>query len=156
MPRLLALIHRIIKSPIPSLAVTGIISMLMLIPKASDLSALVNLFCQAGWITYGFSFLGIIILRIRQPNVDRPFKVFIGLPVIMVFVSIAFVIIPFFQNASYSFVLFCFILFGVPVYFVFIRYHHKFPKTFLVVMDFIPNILERHCGMVVCQEDNIK
>merc|ERR1719450_1901728 len=107
MPRLLSLIHKRIKSPMPALAITGMISTLMLIPKASDLNALVNLFCQAAWIMYGLSLLGVFVLRVRKPNVNRPFKVFIVLPIIMALFSATLVIVPFFQDASYP--LFCFV-----------------------------------------------
>ena len=127
----------------------------MLIPSASSLDSLILLFSQAQWILYSASIFGVIILRIRQPNTVRPFKVFILIPVLMFLVSATLVIIPFFKRPYFSLGLFAFIFLGIPVYFVFVYFYLYLPNCFLNFMEMISDKLQRHCGMVPCRLDDL-
>ena len=55
---------------------------------------------QAQWMLYSASIFGVIVMRIRQPSLVRPFKVFIGIPIIMFLIALTLVIVPFFQVSS--------------------------------------------------------
>ena len=47
----------------------------MLIPDTTSFENLLNYFSFVAWIFYGMTLFGVIWLRIRKPNINRPFKV---------------------------------------------------------------------------------
>lgn len=147
MPKFFSLIRKKTQSPLPATCLTAFIALLMLVPRASDLDKLILLFSQAQWILYSASFMGVIILRIRKPDIKRPFRVFIGIPVITFLVSITLVVIPFFTDPYFSLTLMGFIFAGVPVYFLFVSYQPKLPCRMGI---FIKETLQTHCGMIPC------
>lgn len=147
MPKFFSLIRKKTQSPLPATCLTTFIALLMLVPNSSDLDKLILLFSQAQWLLYAASFLGVIILRIRKPDIKRPFRVFIGIPVITFLVSITLVVIPFFTDPYFSLTLMGFILAGIPVYFLFVNYQPKLPCRLGI---FIKETLQNHCDMIPC------
>ena len=53
----------------------ALIALIMIIPDASSFTTLIDYFTFASWIFYGLTFLSIIVLRIRKPDWERPYKV---------------------------------------------------------------------------------
>ena len=47
----------------------------MLIPESSNFSTLVNYFNFAAWTFYGATIAALLWLRIKEPNLKRPYKV---------------------------------------------------------------------------------
>jgi len=151
MPSFFALINKKTLSPIPATTLTATLALLMLAPSANDLSVLILLFSQAQWILYSASFLGVIVMRIRKPDLERPFKVFIGIPILVFIVSATLVIIPFFEKPKLSCGLFGFIILGIPVYFLFVHFKPRFPTE---CVNSLTQLLEKHCGMVPCRPEH--
>ena len=150
MPTFFSFIHKTTLSPVPATFLTASIALMMLAPKASDLEKLILLFSQAQWMLYSASIFGVIVMRIRQPILRRPFKVFIGIPVLMFLIALTLVVVPFFQRPYFSIGLLGFILLGVPIYFVFVYHHLRLPDWFIGIIDGISDKLQKHCKMVPC------
>ncbi|XP_065662371.1 b(0,+)-type amino acid transporter 1 isoform X2 [Hydra vulgaris] len=121
MPKFLAMIHVKRKTPLPSLIFTALISVLMLIPKASKFESLVGIFSFASWLFYGLCFLVLIFLRFKRKDLRRPYKVFLPIPVIMILVSICLTALPFYEDWLGSLVALFLIFLGVPVYYMFVK-----------------------------------
>lgn len=155
MPTFLSYINKKTLSPIPATTLTWLIALLMLIPSQSSLNKLILLFSQAQWILYSASILGVVILRIRQPNLVRPFKVFILLPIVMFIISATLVVIPFFRDPFFSLGLFGFIACGLPIYFIFVHCYDSLPNGFIHFMDMIAEKLQKYCGMVPCRPEDL-
>merc|ERR1712080_605355 len=100
---------------------------------------------------YTASIFGVVIMRIRQPHVTRPFRVFIGVPIVMSLVSTTLVIIPFFRTPYFSLALFGFIIAGIPVYYICIYSQPKYP---VMLVDYITNKLQAKYGMVPCRAEH--
>ncbi|XP_057290971.1 b(0,+)-type amino acid transporter 1-like isoform X6 [Hydractinia symbiolongicarpus] len=128
MPKLLAMVHTKRHTPLPALIFTCIIAWIMLIPESSNFSTLVNYFNFAAWTFYGGTVAALLWLRIRQPDLERPYKVFIGIPIVVLLCSLYLVIAPFYDYPLQSLYCLLFILFGIPVYFLFVKYQ-VFPKA---------------------------
>jgi len=152
MPTFFSFIHKKTLSPMPATFLTASIALMMLVPKASDLEKLILLFSQAQWMLYSASIFGVIVMRIRQPNIHRPFKVFIAIPIVMFLIALTLVIVPFFQRPYFSLGLLGFILLGIPVYFIFVYHHLSLPDWFIGAIDGISEKLQKHCGMVPCNK----
>lgn len=153
MPKFFSLIMKKTQAPMPATCLTACLALLMLVPKASDLDQLILLFSQAQWILYSLSILGVIIMRVRQPRLHRPFRIFLGVPIITFLISATLVIIPFFTKPLFSLTLFGFIFAGIPVYFVFVYYQPKLPSR---LVENIVDVLQKRCGMVQCRPEDCR
>lgn len=118
MPSLLGTIHRDRRTPIPALMMTTVIALFLLLPNANDLESLIDLASVAYLFVYGITILGVIVLRVKCPLLYRPFKVWIGIPVLMVVVFGLLALLAFFQRPVNSSCAVGFILAGVPVYYL--------------------------------------
>jgi len=120
-------------TPAPALIFTCILSIGMLIPN--DFDTLVNYFSFAAWMFYGLTAAAVVVLRFREPekNWERPIKVPLVLPVIVVVVSIYLVIAPIIDDPLWAYLIaFAFILSGFIFYVPFVHY-----KIRLGFMDYI-------------------
>ena len=155
MPFIFSLIHRKNGSPIPAILLTTAMASIMLIPDASNLNSLILLFSQAQWMMYGTSILGVIILRLQRPSFYRPFKVFIGVPILVSLVSLYLVIIPFFRTPLHSVILLVFILSGIPFYFIFIHFYWALPKFLRSLFDRLNMVVQKYFHLVPCSKEDL-
>lgn len=154
MPYVFSFLYRKNELPIPASLLTFVISLLMLLPKASNLNTLILLFSQAQWLNYTASIFGVVILRYRRPNMARPFKVFIGIPIIVTIIGLYLVIIPFFRNFWLAMIMLGFLLLGIPVYLICVRFSSRWPVCCLNVMDNFNMKVQSTFNMVPCTKDD--
>ena len=87
LPNLFGTLHQKRLTPVNALLLqTALASTMLLV--GGDFSRLV-LFCgTAAWIFYFLTVLGLIVLRVRQPDLPRPYKTWITTPVVFCCVSL--------------------------------------------------------------------
>ena len=152
MPYVFSLLHKKSELPIPASTLILIISSLMLLPKSSNLNTLILLFSQAQWLIYTACIFGVVVLRIRRPAMARPFKVFIGIPILISLIGLYLVVMPFFKDFWLSMAMFCFIVFGVPVYFICVKFHLRQPMCCLNFMDRFNMKVQSFFNLVPCSK----
>jgi len=125
MPKLMALLNITNLTPIPCLLVLCVITLSML--TTSDVFVLINFasFVESLFITISVG--GLLYFRVKKPNLDRPIKVNLALPVIFFVVCGGLVCLPVYsqpQDVGFGLVI---IASGVPVYFLLI-WNKKRPR----------------------------
>ncbi len=88
---------------------------------------LTDLVIIAAFIFYGLIVGGVVVLRIKKPTIDRPYKTF-GYPVVPIFFTIfclVFLVISFTESPGKSLVGVALILSGLPFYFYWKNKHKK-------------------------------
>lgn len=150
MPSLLGTIHRKRHTPIPALMLTTIIALFLLLPEGSNLESLINLASVSCMFVYGITILGVIVLRVKQPELYRPCKVWIILPGIMVVVFAALVVFAFFQRPGNSALAAGIILLGLPVYFVLVRPGKHLPGWLSRGVRKLTDVVKEKMNLVPC------
>nr|XP_026696296.1 b(0,+)-type amino acid transporter 1-like [Ciona intestinalis] len=92
LPQILAMASTNYYSPATSIIFTTILTIIFLIPN--DFDTLLNAFSFTVWLFYGSSIAGVIVLRITHPDMPRPYRVPILIPVIMVVIALYLIIAP--------------------------------------------------------------
>ncbi|CAK8690777.1 unnamed protein product [Clavelina lepadiformis] len=129
-------------TPSPAAILNGTIALIMIIPDAANFSTLIDYFTFTSWLFYGATFLSVIILRIRRPKWQRPYKVFIGIPAICFIASLYLVVAPFLENPSLAYLYAAiFILAGLVFYFPLV-YFKKVPLFMDPLTSFLQQALE--------------
>nr|XP_028596187.1 b(0,+)-type amino acid transporter 1-like isoform X3 [Podarcis muralis] len=110
-------------TPVPAIIFYGAIAMLYIIP--GDINTLINYFSFTVWIFYGLTVLGLIVMRFTRKDLERPIRVPLIIPILVLFVSIVLVLAPIITAPELPY-LYCvlFIISGLVFYVLFI--HFKF------------------------------
>lgn len=129
-------------TPAPAAMFNALIAILMLIPNSSTFETLINYFTFATWIFYGGTFLSVIVLRYRRPDLHRPYKVFLPIPVICFLASIYLIIAPIIEEPSLAYLYATLIiLLGFVVYVPVVYYKKQLP-IMKPMTSFLQQLLE--------------
>nr|XP_034981572.1 solute carrier family 7 member 13 [Zootoca vivipara] len=79
-------------TPAPAMIFSTVVASIFIIP--SDLIALTNYFGFSVWLMIGLTCTSLIVLRYREPNLHRPYKVFLPVAFGMVAISLFLVLAP--------------------------------------------------------------
>lgn len=114
LPAALGLVHTDLFTPVPSLIFTCFLSMMYAISQ--DIFSVINLFSFFTWMCVGMAIAGMIWLRITKPDLRRPIKISLFIPITFV-LSCVFMIVVSFWAAPFECLLGSgIILTGVPAY----------------------------------------
>ncbi|XP_057685689.1 large neutral amino acids transporter small subunit 1-like [Corythoichthys intestinalis] len=125
LPAALGLVHTDLFTPVPSLIFTCVLSMLYAISQ--DIFSVINLFSFFTWLCVGMAIAGMVWLRIRKPNLKRPIKICLFIPVAFVLSCIFMIIVSFWAAPIESLIGCSIILTGIPAYLL--GYKWKKPRV---------------------------
>ena len=128
MPIVLNMVSYGRKTPIPAVVVIGFLSSIMLI-FSSDISRLILYSSFIVWFAVGASVFGLIVLRLTQPDLDRPLKIWLGWPILYVIFTMAITIVPVYDKPWEALIGFIMFSTGIPVYLLGITWKNK-PRSF--------------------------
>ncbi|CAL8285690.1 unnamed protein product [Lota lota] len=121
MPDILAMAHVHRLTPSPALIFTTVISLLVLIP--GDFQSIVNFFSFTAWFFYAITISGLLYLKIKKPELPRPYKVPIIIPILVLMAAIFLVLAPIIDNPQIEYLyVTLFIFSGIIVYIPVIHY----------------------------------
>jgi amino acid transporter len=82
-----------------------------------EFGTLVTFYGVAGYTFYFLTVLGLIVLRVREPNLERPYKTWITTPIIFCCVSLFLLSRAVFAQPLQTLIVVGFVLVGVPIYY---------------------------------------
>ena len=115
-------IHQQRCTPIPALMLLCAFSTLWVLCLGSQVINLLIYYSVAIWVTYGAALFAVIILRIRQPDLERPYKVWLIYPIITSLVSCYIIVALFVKRPVECSVCLCVLLSAVPVHYLVVYY----------------------------------
>uniref|UniRef100_A0A8B9UG55 Solute carrier family 7 member 13 n=1 Tax=Anas zonorhyncha TaxID=75864 RepID=A0A8B9UG55_9AVES len=127
LPVLISMLNVHTCTPAPAMIFSTTIASIFIIP--SDLLMLTNYFGFSTWLMIGLTCASLIVLRYREPNLHRPYKVFLPVPFLMVAMSFFLVLAPIVWSPNLQYIYaFLFMLGSFIVYipFVYFKMHFAF------------------------------
>ncbi len=150
LPFALSFIHTKRRTPIPAAMSILVISTIWILAPGVDIQGLIAIYSLAIWTQYLLSIFSVIVMRIRRPDLERPFKVWIINPIFISIIGLFLVIIPFVKRPVESGICWALLLSSFPVYFVFIKRQDRLPSCLHRALDAINEFLRRKCNLVPC------
>eukprot|EP00057_Strongylocentrotus_purpuratus_P014454 XP_011668928.1 PREDICTED: cystine/glutamate transporter-like [Strongylocentrotus purpuratus] len=148
-PQVISMVHIDQKTPLPAAASLLPISIIMLV--SGDVSNLINYTGFAGWFFTALACAIIPYYRWKYPDLKRPFKVPLVIPIIFVCCALFLVGMSVYSSPVDCGIGLAITLLGIPVYYVGVAWKNK-PKWFTNAMDNLTVFLQQLL-IVVPQED---
>ncbi|KAM9356189.1 b(0,+)-type amino acid transporter 1 [Pholidichthys leucotaenia] len=121
MPDILSMAHIHRLTPSPALLFTTAVSLVVLIP--GDFQSIVNYFSFTAWFFYAITLSGLLYLKIKKPELPRPYKVPIVLPIMVILAAIFLVLAPIIDSPQIEYLyVTLFIFSSIIVYIPFIHF----------------------------------
>ncbi|KAI0851583.1 amino acid permease-domain-containing protein [Daldinia vernicosa] len=102
-------------TPLYALALNGTLTAIYVI--VGEFGELVTFYGVAGYSFYFLTVLGLIILRVKEPQLERPYKTWITTPIIFCCVSLFLLSRAIFAQPLKTLIVITFVLSGIPVFF---------------------------------------
>ncbi|CAL8300863.1 unnamed protein product [Arctogadus glacialis] len=146
LPEVLSMIH--IRRHTPLAAVLTMYPMTLLQLFVGDIYSLLNFMSFLRWLFIGVAVLGLIYLRFTQPDLPRPFKVPLVIPVLFCLTCFFMVFLSLYSDPVNTGIGFAISLTGIPAYYLFIVFDRRpkwlqrcldsFNRSMQIVMEVIP------------------
>lgn len=102
-------------TPVYALVLNAVLTAMYTI--VGEFSTLITFYGVAGYTFYFITVLGVIVLRVKEPHLDRPYKTWLTTPAIFCCVSLFLLSKAVFAEPLQTVIVVIFILAGIPVYF---------------------------------------
>ncbi|ELU11396.1 hypothetical protein CAPTEDRAFT_194364 [Capitella teleta] len=125
---LLSMVHVKKYTPLPSLIFSAVLSVLYILP--GDIGSLIDFFNFAIWMFYGATAASCIVLRFSPvyKNVERPYKVPLIVPFVVLVASIFLVVAPIIDDPRMEFLYVTLFIFGGLIFYVPFVHYKWYPK----------------------------
>ncbi|XP_041376190.1 large neutral amino acids transporter small subunit 2-like [Gigantopelta aegis] len=118
-------IHRF--TPLPAMLFTGGLSILMLISQ--DIFALINYMSFVQWLSVGMSIAGLVYLRVTKPDLPRPIRFPLIIPIMFLAAVVFLLIVPVYAAPKDTGMGILIVCSGIPVYVLGVKWKNK-PQVF--------------------------
>jgi amino acid transporter len=102
-------------TPVNALVFNALVAIVFII--MGDFSTLLTFYGVAGYTFYFMTVLGLIVLRVREPHLERPYRTWISTPIIFCCVSLFLLSRAVFAEPLQTLIVAAFVVSGIPIYY---------------------------------------
>lgn len=141
-PALFGRLHSTRRTPLNAALLQAAITIIFVV-IGGGFRSLVNFSVVASWAFYFLTVLGLVILRIKEPMLERPYRTWIITPLIFCAVALFLLCMPIIAAPLEALAVLGFILAGIPVYYMTQTHENSTPWIFNVCKSYILRLVRR-------------
>jgi len=142
LPAMFGRLHKTRKTPLNAMLLQATLT-IMFILVGGGFRSLINFSVVSSWAFFFLTVLGLLILRIKEPNLERPYKTWIITPLTFCAVALFLLCMPIIAAPLQAVAALGFVLAGIPVYYLTNR-NENAPTP--LVIEFITSLWARVRG----------
>uniref|UniRef100_A0A1B6LIY0 Amino acid permease/ SLC12A domain-containing protein n=1 Tax=Graphocephala atropunctata TaxID=36148 RepID=A0A1B6LIY0_9HEMI len=120
-------IHRRRLTPAPAVILQVVLGLCYFF-LGRGIETLINIYTFLMWIFYGLTMVTVFVLRYRMPAANRPYKVPLAIPVVIIILSVCLAVIPVFTQPPMQYIISLLLTgLGVLVYYPFVYKRNRLP-----------------------------
>ncbi|KAI8976081.1 amino acid/polyamine transporter I [Pilobolus umbonatus] len=120
LPGLFGKLNQARQTPIIALLLQAILAIIMIL--VGSFKILINIYSLAAWVFYFLAVLSLIVLRYTEPNLKRPYRVWLSTPILFCMVALFLCVTPFIESPIQSVISLSSLLWAIPVWFMQVKY----------------------------------
>jgi len=117
LPSMFGRLHKTRKTPLNAMLLQAALT-IMFIAIGGGFRSLMTFSVVASWAFYFLTVLGLVILRVKEPLLERPYKTWIITPLTFCAVALFLLCMPVLAAPLQAISVLCFVLGGIPVYYI--------------------------------------
>lgn len=142
LPSLFGRLHKTRKTPLNAALLQAAVTICFIL-IGGGFRSLINFAVVASWAFYFLTVLGVVILRIKEPSLDRPYRTWITTPLIFCGVALFLLCMPVIAAPWETIAVLGFVLSGIPVYYIARQSDDERPRIFSWVAQCVRRIRGR-------------
>lgn len=117
LPKMFGRMNQRLKTPLNAMCLQTALT-IMFIVIGGGFRSLINFAVVASWAFYFLTVLGLVILRVKEPMLERPYKTWITTPLVFCAVCLFLLCMPIIAAPLEAMAVLGFVLAGIPVYYI--------------------------------------
>ncbi|KIJ68922.1 hypothetical protein HYDPIDRAFT_144361 [Hydnomerulius pinastri MD-312] len=117
LPAMFGKLNKSRKTPVNAILLQGTMTIAFIV-IGGGFRSLINFSVVASWSFYFLTVLGLVILRVKEPNLERPYKTWIVTPLTFCAVALFLLCMPIIAAPLEAMAVLGFVLAGIPVYYL--------------------------------------
>ncbi|KAG8985900.1 hypothetical protein FRB94_004922 [Tulasnella sp. JGI-2019a] len=117
LPSFFSRLHSTFKTPLNATVLNSLLTILFVV-AGGGFRALVNFYSIASWGFYFLTVVGLLVLRVKEPNLERPYKTWIITPVTFSAVALFLLSMPIAAAPLEALAAVAFVSVGIPIYYI--------------------------------------
>jgi amino acid transporter len=116
LPQMFGRLNPRTKTPLAATLLQSVL-VIMFVLFGSGFASLINFYGVCAWFFYFVTVLGLLFLRIKEPNLERPYQTWVSTPILFSAVALFLLFMPIFSAPLEALAAFAFIFAGIPMYY---------------------------------------
>jgi len=141
LPSLFGKLNSRLKTPLNAMLLQAVTT-IVFICFGDGFRSLINFAVVVSWLSNFLTVLGLVVLRIKEPSLERPYKTWITTPLIFCAVTLFLLCMPILAAPLQSLGVIGFVLLGVPAYYI-TQKNADVPMVFVPIVDFFGRFRSR-------------
>ncbi|KAI8145060.1 amino acid/polyamine transporter I [Fennellomyces sp. T-0311] len=115
------------QTPLTAIVLQGVLTSIMII--IGSFRALVNFYSICAWIFYFLAVLSLLVFRYTEPELKRPYRVWLTTPILFCIVALFLCVTPFMEAPYESLASLAFVLLAIPIWLVQVKFKEPLGKA---------------------------
>ncbi|KAL0085793.1 L-methionine transporter [Phycomyces blakesleeanus] len=141
------------QTPLMAIVLQAVLTSIMIL--LGSFRGLVNFYSLCAWIFYFLAVLSLLVFRYKEPELKRPYRVWLTTPVLFCIVAMFLCTMPFIEAPFESLAAIGFVVLAIPIWLLQVKYKQKLAGLWAAFLDRVRGRHRGYSGMEMSAADGL-